>query len=1263
MSLTQRFRVVLGVQIALGVGIAILLVSLIRNQHELRRSQDVHHQASLLADELRQSSDDLTRMARTYVVTGDARFERDYWAILDIRNGKRARPVDYHRVYWDLVLPGKPAPRPTDRIISMQDLMATLGLTATERALLTRAQGNSDALARIEDIAFHAVKGQFADTTGGFTIHGDPDRPLATRLLNDSAYFEQKAAIMAPIDSFYVLLERRTAERVAMDERRSLRLLQSLGALLFTILGAFLYSFLTLQRQIAAREHSEQALRVSEERWKFALEGSGDGVWDWNLETGTAVFSPAWKRMLGFADHEIADRAEEWTTRVHPDDLPGVMATIQAHLDGTTAAAVVENRMRAADGTWRWVLGRGMVVARNPDGKPLRMVGTNTDITERKEAERTLQLMRTSLDSASDALFWMSPDGRIVQVNDAACRLLGYTRGELLALRVPDVDAHYNADLWRTHFPALRAAGSLTFETEQRAKNGRLIPVEIVANYVRIDDEEFNCAFVRDITARKRSDAALQASEALIEQAFGAAPIGMGLVSLEGRYLKVNPALCAMLGWSDAELLALDFQSVTHPDDVATSEGLSREMIDGLCTSYEIEKRYRRKDGSELLAQLNVSLVRDAVGVPVHFVAQVQDITGRKLAEERQRAADARFRSWFDLPIVGICITSPTKGWLEINDHLCEMLGYERRELQGMTWADLTHPEDLTADSIQFERVLRGEIEGYSLEKRFLRKDGRTLPSELSVRCVRNPDGTVNYFVALIADITERRRVEAAHRLESAALQAVANAVMITDRAGVIVWTNGAFTTITGFTTDEALGRTPGDLLRSGEHNLAFYQALWGTILAGDVWRGEMINRRKDGSRYTEEMTITPLMDPSGTISHFIAIKQDITHRRTLEAQLQQAQKMESVGLLAGGVAHDFNNMLGVILGTVDLAMEEVDATQPIHEELLEIRMAAVRSADLTRQLLAFARQQTIAPTVLDLNETVPGMLSMLQRLIGEDISLHWQPAASLWPVLMDRSQMDQILTNLCVNARHAIAGIGTLSIATANTHTDAAFCEAHAEAVPGDYVMLRVRDTGIGMDAATQARIFEPFFSTKGVGEGTGLGLATVYGAVKQNQGFVTVSSALGEGTTFEIYLPRHKGAVTPARLSGPAAARLRGGETILLVEDEPALIRLVTKALEAQGYVVLAANSAANTLRLATEHADTIHLLVSDVVMPGMNGRDLAARVQALRPTIKSLFMSGHTADVIAIRGLLSPDVEFIEKPFTPVALAAKVREVLDA
>ena len=351
-----------------------------------------------------------------------------------------------------------------------------------------------------------------------------------------------------------------------------------------------------------------------------------------------------------------------------------------------------------------------------------------------------------------------------------------------------------------------------------------------------------------------------------------------------------------------------------------------------------------------------------------------------------------------------------------------------------------------------------------------------------------------------------------------------------------------------------------------------------------------------------------------------------------------------------------------MILGTTEFVLEQVDPAQPLHADLLEIQKAARRSADLTRQLLTFARKQTVAPEELDLNDTVPGLLSMLQRLIGEDIALQWQPAATLWPITMDPTQLANVLTNLCVNARDAIENVGSISIATANCVIDTAFCSVHSEAAPGEYVRLSVRDTGCGMDQATLAQIFEPFFTTKPAGEGTGLGLSSVHGAVRQNGGFVTVASAPGQGTAFELHLPRQAGVSKAARVLEAAALATRGRETILLVEDEDAMLRLTARVLEAQGYTVLVASGPSEAIRLATEHVGTIDLLLTDVVMPGMNGRDLAAALLPVRPQLRHLFMSGHSAGVIAHRGILDAGVPFIQKPFTASALAIRIRKELD-
>jgi two-component system cell cycle sensor histidine kinase/response regulator CckA len=381
-----------------------------------------------------------------------------------------------------------------------------------------------------------------------------------------------------------------------------------------------------------------------------------------------------------------------------------------------------------------------------------------------------------------------------------------------------------------------------------------------------------------------------------------------------------------------------------------------------------------------------------------------------------------------------------------------------------------------------------------------------------------------------------------------------------------------------------------------------------------------------------------------------------------LEAQLFQAQKMESVGRLAGGVAHDFNNMLGVIIGHTDLALDGIEPSDPLFLDLQEIRKAAQRSADLTRQLLAFARRQTVSPRVLDLNDTIAGMLNMLRRLIGEDIELAWLPGHDLWKVKVDPSQIDQVLANLTVNARDAIAGIGSITLRTENAVIDASQRSGDVESLPGAYVLLTVTDSGVGMDKKVLEHVFEPFFTTKEVGKGTGLGLATVYGIIKQNRGFVSVSSEPGQGATFKIYLPRFEGKCAEASIEDPGNHLPGGTETVLIVEDEKAILKLGKAILERLGYRVLSANTPGEAIRLAREYASDIHLLITDVVMPEMNGRELAQRLASLRPRMQCLFMSGYTADVIAHHSILDEGVNFIQKPFSMKPLAAKVREVLE-
>jgi len=418
--------------------------------------------------------------------------------------------------------------------------------------------------------------------------------------------------------------------------------------------------------------------------------------------------------------------------------------------------------------------------------------------------------------------------------------------------------------------------------------------------------------------------------------------------------------------------------------------------------------------------------------------------------------------------------------------------------------------------------------------------------------------------------------------------------------------------------------------------------------------------KRKDGRRLTVQLSVRAVRDGTGGVEYYETFVRDATEQRRLEGQLLQAQKMEAVGRLAGGVAHDFNNLLTVILSYSDLLLEDLPLDIPDREDVEEIRKAAIAASALTRQLLAFSRQQVLEPRVLDVNTVVASTEKLLTRLLGEDVSLTTSLAVALGAVKVDPGQLEQIIMNLAVNARDAMPRGGRLSIETGNVEMDEGYVSGHPLARPGHYVMLAVSDTGIGMDAATQARIFEPFFTTKEAGKGTGLGLATVYGIVRQSGGFIWVYSEPGHGTSFKIYLPRVDESVSPAV---PAAPQVVGGsETVLVVEDVAAVRAVTRQMLERQGYRVLEASNGATALSLAQQHQSGIHLLVTDVVMPEVSGRELADQLVQLRPDMKVLFMSGYTDDAIVRHGILQEGIAYLQKPFTPDTLARKVRVVLD-
>jgi two-component system cell cycle sensor histidine kinase/response regulator CckA len=762
---------------------------------------------------------------------------------------------------------------------------------------------------------------------------------------------------------------------------------------------------------------------------------------------------------------------------------------------------------------------------------------------------------------------------------------------------------------------------------------------------------------------------------------FDHAPAGNCITAPDGRLLRVNPAFCTLLGYSQEELQNGSFTTVTHPDDVARSQECARALLAGEHETCTIDKRYIRKDGRTVWTRVTTCLQRDAEGRALHFLTHVQDMDDRKRAEEALRASEARSRQMAQelreakSRLEHVVISSPAvlhllnvrgralaANWVSKNVE--RLIGFTAAEALDPGWWDAhVHPEDLPRVQADKEALF---ADGYLVEEyRFANKQGDYRWIRAELRLLRDPTGEPVEVISSWTDVTARKEAELRakeheeqYRLlfdNNPHLMYVCDSVTLD-----FVAVNEATVRHYGYSREEFLGMTAREL-RPPEDVPHFLRATEGPIgrTHADIV-GVFRHRKKDGTLIQMEIARSPIRFLGRDC--WLVFMKDITEKLGLEAQFLQSQKMESMGRLAGGVAHDFNNLLGVITGYGDLLRKKVAGDVRQRRYVDEIGKAAERATGLTRQLLAFSRKQVLQPRILDLSAAVSETEKMLRRLIGEDLQLVTVLDDHLGQVRADPGQVDQVLMNLAVNARDAMPRGGRLTIETANVDLDEAGARAQPGAKPGRYVMLSVADTGHGMTAAVRARIFEPFFTTKEVGKGTGLGLATVHGIVSQSDGHITLDSEAGRGTTFKIYLPRVD-APTDERGGAPADADLPGGcETVLLVEDEASLREIVRESLESSGYVVLSARDGEEAVDMCADRDLTIHLVLTDVVMPRMSGRELADRLRATRPDTAILYMSGYTDDAVVLNGVLAEDMAFVQKPFTTVTLARRVREILD-
>ncbi len=1171
-----------------------------------------------------------------------------------------------------------------------------------------------------------------------------------------------------------------------------------------------------LQQEIQEREQAEKerqqaqdALRESEERWQFALEGADEGVWDWDAQTNRVFFSRQWKAMLGYEEDEIGDSLDEWNNRLHPEDRERVFAKIAAHFDGRISTYSSEHRLRCKNGEWKWVLDRGKVISRTPDGCPLRVIGVHVDITERKHAEEELRKSKAELekaqalakmgnwswDLASNRMQWSNQMYRILGVEEDDCP----RNMEHLVARFVHPDDR--ASFQKAALAAIQERNFDPLECRIVRPNGEVRITRTEAGELLVD-EAGNPAVLNgityDITRRKQTEEALRQSEERFQSLFDRVQDGVYRTTSDGRFMEFNTALMKILGYeSREEMLTLDIRKDLYFDP----EERENPLLDSGLEPVDAY-RLRRKDGSEVWVEDHGHYVYDAEGKVLFHEGILRDITERKRAEEALIESEMRIKSISDNLTSGMiyqAVAAPggSRRFTYVSDSVQQLYGVSPRQVMDnpdciysriyeddvdslkeqeeeairtlstfraeariynpsgeLRWSsfvstpkimkdgtvcyngiefvitdrkrienDLRESRRFLADLIEnsgalisvkdregrFEMVNRKweEVTGLARQEVLGRRDLELYPKSIAEQFRRNDleametgkiiekeeilenergrsyllsikfpilgdDNTIRGICGMSTEITERKRAEETLReseeMYRALVKALPDFVIRYDREGRHLFVSENIEAAFGIPASEYLGKTQQEL-GLPEPDCRFLREKIAQVFEnGERCEAEFSFEMPEEIRFFN-WRLVPERDSQGRVRSILSVARDVTafrraeeESKKLQEQLSQSQKMESVGRLAGGVAHDFNNMLAAILGHAEMALERIGPEHPLASDLRGIQNAAQRSADLTRQLLAFARKQTVTPKVLNLNDTVEGMLKMLGRLIGEDIDLAWLPGTELWPVKMDPTQIDQVLANLCVNARDAIAGgVGRITIETGNAVFDDAYCALHADFVPGEYVLLAVSDNGSGMDKKTQERLFEPFFTTKGIGQGTGLGLATVYGIVKQNKGVINVYSEPGEGTTFKLYWPRYAGKTEFYQAESQGIPVAGGQETILMVEDEPVILVMCKAMVENLGYRVITAGTPGEAIRLAQEHAGQIHLLMTDVIMPEMNGRELARRLLSLYPELKCLFMSGYTANVIAHHGVLEEGVPFLQKPFTLKDLSAKIRAAL--
>ncbi len=1024
-----------------------------------------------------------------------------------------------------------------------------------------------------------------------------------------------------------------------------------------------------LAEDITARKAAEAALAQSRAEFEAIFNSISDAIIFADTERRIVLANPAVKTVFGYEPEELIGKNAEMLYG-NRADFQGVRERYY-HADGRVEPDLFEITYRRKDGT----LFRAESLAsrvRDAQGNILGGVGIHRDITARKEAEAALQeseeRYRSLFESNHPVMLLVNPEtAAIVDANPAACSFYGFSREELTARKITDLNMLPPEQVFGEMRKA-REAKKLHFFFRHRLAGGEIRDVEVFSGAIRMKGQDLLYSIVHDITARKEAEAALAESEARFRAIFENAAIGIALTDTAGRILDLNPSFEKSLGYCLPDLSGKIFTDITHPDDRRASLSSFEEMMAGGKDHYRLEKRYICKDGRVMWVNLAVSLIRDAAGAPKFSVGMVEDITARKQAEEALEQERRRLFDLLDSLPGSVSLKGPDYAIRFANRHFRETFG-----------------EPATRHCYEVLYNLQAPCEDCpgkrAIDKQTFHEYERTFPDGRTVQFYKYPfldtDGT-QCHLTLGLDITARKQAEKALKESEEKFRQLAenldDAILLASAdLQRVHYVSPAYERIWGRSC-ASLYREPRSWLESvAPEDLDKVRTAHKELIIGDLPTApfpEFRIIRPDSAVRWIQVRFFPIRNEAGEIHRIAGTATDITAHKEVEAvlkwreeHLRQTAKMEAVGRLAGGVAHDFNNLLTVISGYGELLLADLGEPDPARQHVQAILKAADQATTVTRQLLAFSRKQVLQPLILDLNDLITGLVEMFSRLVDENIKIVMRLEPELAAVEADPSHMEQVVMNLAINALDAMPAGGVLTIETANAQVDDKDAQQHPGIVTGDYVVVSVRDTGIGMNREVLSHIFEPFFTTKEKGKGTGLGLSMAYGIINQSGGHIRVKSSPGKGSSFRIYLPRAAVAKEPAALATPAYIEARGTGTILLVEDEEGVRHVVKRMLAFKGYSVLTARDCREALNIGRSHPEPIHLLLTDVAMPVIGGRELAERLASIHPEMKVLFMSGHTEDAMLRRGVRESAINFIQKPFRTDQLLRKIGEMLAA